>query len=272
METLDRLGWAAGRSVRCYGLKIGLEVSDASLLDRLVAGLPPGARLEEIEVVDRLYGLRQGVTKLRGVRPFHLSVVDGRVIVKTLDLDEAIERLHADLRLYVAANARRRIFVHAGVVAWQGRAIVLPGRSHAGKSTLVEALVRAGATYYSDEYAVLDAQGRVRPFPKPLSLRDAEGRQRAVPVESLGGVAGRAPLPLGLVVATRFRAGARFRPRALTAGQAILELFDNTVPAQAAAARALPVLRQAALGARAIRGARGEAASTAEAILRWAER
>ena len=40
--------------------------------------------------------------------------------------------------------------LHAAAVAWQGRAIVIPGHSHAGKSTLTAALLRAGAGYLSD--------------------------------------------------------------------------------------------------------------------------
>jgi hypothetical protein len=42
--------------------------------------------------------------------------------------------------------------------------MVLPGKSFAGKTTLVAALVRAGAEYWSDEYAVLDANGDVHPY------------------------------------------------------------------------------------------------------------
>jgi len=61
------------------------------------------------------------------------------------------------------------------VVAWRGRAILLPGRSYVGKSTLVMELVRAGAVYYSDEYAVLDARGRVHPFAQPVALREPDG-------------------------------------------------------------------------------------------------
>jgi hypothetical protein len=66
----------------------------------------------------------------------------------------------------VAENARRWIFVHAGVVAWRGQAIVIPGATQSGKTSLVAALVRAGAEYFSDEYAVFDARGRVHPLPR----------------------------------------------------------------------------------------------------------
>ena len=70
--------------------------------------------------------------------------------------------------------------MHAGVVGWNGRALLLPGRTLSGKTTLVAELLRAGATYYSDELAVLDARGRVHPFPKPLAIRekgDASGER-----------------------------------------------------------------------------------------------
>jgi hypothetical protein len=52
-----------------------------------------------------------------------------------------------------------------------GRAVILPGRSMSGKTSLVAALVKAGATYFSDEYAVLDKLGMVHPYIKTLSLR-----------------------------------------------------------------------------------------------------
>src|SRR5262249_46651795 len=157
--------------------------------------------------------------------------VGAEILARTADRAEVIERLEWDLRWHIAQAARRRIFLHAGVVGWQGRAIVLPGRSFAGKSPLVAALVRAGATYYSDEYAVFDARGRVHPFPRPLSLRDEQGGQRLHRVESLGGVAGVRPLPLGMIVLTEYRPGARWRPRRLSPGQAALAVIENTVPA-----------------------------------------
>ena len=61
-------------------------------------------------------------------------------------------------------NARRTTSSFtAGVVGWENRAIVMPGASFAGKTTLVRAWLEAGATYYSDEFAVLDRAGRVHP-------------------------------------------------------------------------------------------------------------
>ena len=82
-----------------------------------------------------------------------------------------LDAFESHVQLTVAEYAPRRIFVHAGVVGWKDRAILIPGLSHSGKTTLVDQLIRAGATYYSDEYAVLDARGRVHPYPRALGMR-----------------------------------------------------------------------------------------------------
>ena len=38
--------------------------------------------------------------------------------------------------------------LHAGAVVWNQRALLLPGATHAGKSSLVAELLRRGATYF----------------------------------------------------------------------------------------------------------------------------
>jgi hypothetical protein len=173
----------------------------------------------------------------------------------------------------VAEVSPQRLFVHAGVVGWQGRAILIPGRSHSGKSTLVAALVRAGATYYSDEYAVIDRQGRVHPYPKPLSLRDGPGGEASRhPVESLGGKVGSKPLPIALVLVSHYRAGASGRMQCLSPGRGLLALLANTVSARRQPALALGTLRQVASQALIIKVTRGEAGDTAVRFLTFLEK
>ena len=87
-------------------------------------------------------------------------------------LDDALILLGGHMMIHVAEHAPEYVFLHAGVVAWEDRALLLPGQSHAGKSTLVAELVRAGATYYSDEFALLDSQGRVhRIYTRDIRMR-----------------------------------------------------------------------------------------------------
>ena len=151
---------------------------------------------------------------------------------------------------------------------------MVPGRSRSGKTTLVAALVRAGAAYLSDEFAVIDARGRVHPFAKPLSIRGAAGcdlhvsRPRA---EDLGGRAGTEPLPIGLVVLATHAPGAEWRPRTLTAGQAVIEMLAHTVPALLRPAASLRALERAVARAVLLKGERGEAGALAPRLLQLLE-
>jgi hypothetical protein len=268
MAKLDRVGWAAGTCIDAYGARIGIRVNQAAVLERLPALLPPGWKPLGAPRVDELHSLVLGGGTRTRARAFNLVYWGIARRARTLDLEEALAVLEADLRLNVAAAATRRVFVHAGVVAHRGRAIVLPGRSGAGKTTLVAALVRAGATYYSDEFAVLDGRGRVHPFAKPLSVRGAEGKGgRSVTAEELGGVSGTRPLRVGLVVASTYRPGARWRPARLTPGGALLHLVPHTVPVRRRPEASLRSLTAMVEGALVLKGARGEAEALAPLLL-----
>ena len=88
--------------------------------------------------------------------------------------------------------------------------------------------LREGATYYSDEYAVLDERGRVHSFPRPLSIREKEGALSVKrPAVEFGARTGTKPIPVGLVAVTSYKEGARFQPRRMSEGRAVLELLAN---------------------------------------------
>src|SRR5260370_40630879 len=92
--------------------------------------------------------------------------------------------------------------------------------SHRGKTTTVDRLIRAGATCYSDEYAVLDERGRVHPYPRALGMRSPNSfESKKVRAEDIGAAVGSKPLRVGLVVSTNFKDGARWRPRPLSRGK-----------------------------------------------------
>lgn len=116
---------------------------------------------------------------------------DRAVLTGSVQREVALGVLDAQIRAEVALRAPDAIFVHAGVVAHRDPAIVIPGSSFTGKTTLVAALVRAGATYFSDEFAVLDERGCLAPYAKPLSLRPP-GQRREIdnPASALGGAVG----------------------------------------------------------------------------------
>ena len=183
-------------------------------------------------------------------------------------MDQVFEALETDVHQFTAAASSRMTFLHAGVVGWQGRAIVIPGRSLSGKTTLVQEMLRLGATYYSDEYAVLDDAGLVHPFARPLGIRE-EGSyvQSKCAAETLGTSAGTRPLPVGIAVISEYQKGARWRPTLLSQGQGALELLANSVAIRDQPDQTLMRLHKLARRARFFRGARGEASDVAASIL-----
>ena len=89
-----------------------------------------------------------------------------------------------------------------------------------------------------------------------------------VAASSLGGQPGGKPLPVGLVVVSNYKEGARWRPRKLTAGEGALAMFANTIPARRQPGAALTALREAMPQAQILKGVRGEAREMADSILR----
>ena len=235
-------------------------------LDRVLAVVPPGSTRCSPTDLDATFALaaeEDGAYELTR---------NGERLAGSLGLELALEVLGRELRTLVAFRAPRHIFIHAGVVAHRGAAIVMPGATMAGKTTLVAALVRAGAEYYSDEFAPLDEEGRVHPFVKPLSLRDDRSVQTDHHVIDLGGVAGEEPVPVAAVIVTQYRAGAEWRPRRLTSGAAVLALLSHTVPAQSRPAQALHAINRAVDGATVIHAPRDEADAVAPLVLAELER
>ncbi len=265
---LDRLGWRVGTCFQTHGLRLGVRSNDDSLLERLAPHLPPGWQPASSPFVDQIFSLWVGAG--RTGRPGS-RVYTGRARrVCAPDLTRALGALESEIRLGVAASARDRIFVHAGVVGWRGAAIVLPGRSRSGKTTLVAELLRAGASYLSDEFAPLDRRGRVHPFAKPLSIRGEGGcdvHLRRLPAGELGSRDGRRPLRVGLVAFAEFRPGARWAAAPLSRGQAVVELLAHTVPARLRPEASLEALERAVATALVLKGERGEAAETARLLL-----
>ncbi|HZJ56472.1 MAG TPA: hypothetical protein VFD38_20175 [Myxococcaceae bacterium] len=262
---------------QAHGVVFEARVDDRRLLPAVRARLPPGwsaTRRPAVAILSLMHEVFEDPrSRSRGAsgserrrrRVLGLSVrLDGQVVARGLSHAQALDVFESELQLSVARLARPEVFVHAGVVAVAGRAILLPGRSGAGKTTLVRALVEAGATYYSDEYAVLDREGRVHPYARRPSVRLRAGRKER---QSVPRRRGRAGVPVGLVVETRYRPDGRWAPVPLSAGERVLALLANTVPARDRPAEVLAVLARATGSARGFRSDRGPAGRAAPMLL-----
>src|ERR1700704_5270497 len=231
MKKLDRLDWAEGLALSAFGVRAGVRVNESGALPHILPLLPPGWKKSRTVIVERLYSLVVAQDSERaGVRRLHVLYRDSMRIARDARLNQVLAALETDLHRYTAEAASDMTFLHAGVVGWQGRAIVLPGRSLSGKTTLVREMLRLGATYYSDEFAVVDNAGLVHPFARPLGIReDASYAQTKYTAERLGAASGVKPLPMGMAVICKYEAGAPWQPAPLSQGQGTLELLANSV-------------------------------------------
>jgi len=250
-----------------FGISVGLRGNEARLLVDALGCLPIGWKPSPALMVSCNYSLLHRRNPASGGGSTYRLYRDGRLLYSCADRLEFLDRFASTIALYIADNSRSRVFIHAGVVGWGGSAILIPGRSFSGKTTLVAELVRAGATYYSDEFAVVDSCGMVHPYAQPLQIRKCGSFvQTKTPVEQLGGVSGCEPLPVGLIVFSRYKKDAQWDPEWLSAGNGLLRALDNTVSARSAPAIAVSTLKKVVSNSPIVSGVRGEAAQIVEWI------
>ncbi len=244
-----------------YGVRIRIRYKSIDVLQYLEPYFPPGYEASSKSLADvEYFFINEG--------HYHLLLRNSTALVQSADLEEVLATFDSDLRIQIAVSTAEKLFVHAGVVGWHGKAIVIPGRSFSGKSTLVDALVKAGAIYYSDEYAVLDCNGMVHSYLKPLSLRQQNGsRVKSCPVNAHGTRVEPGPIPLAMVVHTKYQPGEQWNPKQISSGVGLLTMLDNTVVARINPNFALKTLTKAIERAHCIEGSRDESEETANALL-----
>ena len=158
--------------------------------------------------------------------------------------------------------------VHAGAVVLGGRALLIPGSSHAGKSSMVAELLRRGASYFSDEYALIDAKGFVRPYPRPLLLRNGKPQQSPTLPEELNAGFADGPVPIGWILNLEYEAGSAWSVQKIPQSQALLILLKNTPHALAESPAMTAAFLQAVAKADCYSGRRGDVIPAADQILK----
>ena len=252
-------------SILAYGARIELRLP-AALLTELPSPIVPGAVIDAQGPADAVLSVRLNHTA-EGERLFEITG-NGMFLGTETSLQAAKEVVESWAQLTVATLARELVFVHAGVVSWRNKAIVMPGRSWTGKTTQVLALVEAGANYYSDEYALFDSEGRIHPYWRFPKLKTNPGCN--VSPRLLEGVLcgpPPSPIPLGWVLISHYEAGSSWRPRRLSRGETMLGLLDNTIPLRSRPEESVKTLARAMTNAQGFEGLRGEAASFAQQAL-----
>ena len=259
--------------VQAFGVNIGIEVAQSRQTDVLLERLSGVLPVENYRVLGNGEKIdHEFVIKSTRKNKFDLYKADEKIISNS-DEEAMLDRLDSQVRITVAEFAKGAVFVHSGVVTWKGMAIMFPASSYAGKTTLVAELVKNGAVYYSDEYAVLDVDGMVHPFAKTLSMRERNGggAQTEYPVEEFGGVAGKKAVPVGMVLVTEFKKYARWKPEILTRGQGVLEIISHTVPIRNDPAFSLSVLNKVVDSSIVVKSERSEVSRFAKRLIKYFE-
>ncbi|MEM9466192.1 MAG: PqqD family peptide modification chaperone [Actinomycetota bacterium] len=169
-------------------------------------------------------------------------------------------RVVSEINNVVVAGRDDHLVFHAGAVARNGRAVLLPGSSNRGKSTLTTALVRAGFDYLTDEAAAVDATGVVHPFAKAIALDPGSfalfpdlapdpanaveavmaRREWHIDPSRLGGTAG--PSPVAAIVCPSWRAGSVTRLARIGGTEAVHTLLGDAFDFAAGGADVFDIL------------------------------
>jgi len=138
-------------------------------------------------------------------------------------------------------------------------------RSGTGKSSLVRALVRAGAVYYSDDLAPIDPDGLVHAYARVPSPGPEDPARRLIAPPARPGKP--PPLATLLIISTSFDPEATWEPRVERGARAALLLLESIITARDQPARALETARIVTATSVTLSGRRGDADVAAEQIL-----
>jgi hypothetical protein len=158
--------------------------------------------------------------------------------------------------------------IHAGAVVWNGRALLFPGPTHSGKSSLVAELLKRGATYFSDEYALIDSEGRAHPYPRPLLVRNGCPDQLPMLPSEWNAPVGDTPAPVGWILSLAYQPSYAWTVAPISQSEALLTLLQNTPHALAESPDLVEVFQCAVAGATCYTGRRPDAAHAVDQILR----
>lgn len=234
--------------LRLLGLLVRVETEDGTFLRDLARcfettvpgpASPPLPRKEDLKV-----SVRQQDRKGGGKTGWELLTEPPQALrCRRVSRSQGAVLLTSELTQWAVANSTGHYVFHAGVVARDGRALMLPGGPSSGKTTLTAALVQRGFALLSDEVgAIAVRSGHLVDYPRSLSVRpdvlrllglkptagwrpsDREGIMLGV--AELKGVRALGGAEPSLIIAPRFHKDEPTRLERLRPGPAVLALME----------------------------------------------
>jgi hypothetical protein len=179
----------------------------------------------------------------RVAEQFHLSV-DGVMVSSAAEANILVPDLIRALDDVVIRRLTELHAVHAGAV-----------------------LLRRGATYFSDEYALIDSAGRVHPYPRPLLLRNGSPEQSPWLPAECNAYTGDSPVPVGWILSLEYSREYTWNVAAVCQSEALLILLRNTPHILSESPNMVAAFQHAVGGAQCYVGRRPEADEAVSRIL-----
>ncbi len=252
-----------------FGVKITFQTNSIEMFENVKKVLPFGWKEVVYDSQSFVFSFWKRSTSLRKDRLYRQNIL---FVEGTDDLGIA-EIIKSQMRLVVGEFSKDFVFIHSSAVVWNGKAILFPATSFAGKTTIAKEFIKLGGLYLSDEFAVLDENGLICPFAKPLSIRGEidEFTQIDKKVEELGGKSAEGKFPVKLIIFTEYKNTAKFRLNKLTAGNGVLEILKHTLSTRQNPKFTLKVLNLTTKRAIIAKSKRGEASEFAKTVINYLE-
>jgi hypothetical protein len=190
------------------------------------------------------------------------------VISRSLTVEGIVPTLQGFVDADFVHRLDDAVAIHAGAVAWRGSVLLFPGASHSGKSTLVAELLKHGFEYFSDEYALIDANGFAHPYPRALMIRGGNPEARPLLARETGATIGCAGARVAAILALRYTPGADWRVRPLPQAEMLITLLKSTPHDIRRSGRLFAQLAQVTGKAVCFAGIRGDAPTAIGSILK----
>jgi len=184
---------------------------------------------------------------ITGTQPFSVRREERAPVADAATPGDLLYEVEKSIVVELQRRNPQLFFLHAGAIAWQGRASLFVAESGHGKSTTTWAMLHHGYGYLSDELAPIAVDElAVHPYPHALCLKHAPpsyalptatmrlDRTMHVPVQELPARVVSEPCPLDAIFLLRYDPTATeptLRP--LSAGEAAARLYVNALNALA---------------------------------------
>lgn len=219
----EEIDWKLNFGFECYGVKIDLRTDSLEMENVLRKMLPEVGRISDFGDSQTIVSLL--TSQKKSINGLYFNEEPALKFEKYRDvlLEGLIDKF---LIILSISSLPKNIYLHAGAIVWNNYGIMLPGESYSGKTTLVKEFIKAGAVYITDDLTVLKGTGELLPFPRTLAIRTDSGRELRT-AESFGARTLTKRSQLKIILFTEFEEKARWEPRKLPPGQAVMKLMSN---------------------------------------------